>query len=149
MASAEGPGARRSNACSDRRGSAYAIRSRAGMVRALSSIGFRVNGGVGSSPVAGRRELALFELVGLLFEGLLARDLGRQDSIEILDLLVLDVVLELLFELHLLAQQRALRVGPQVGRLGGGREADLAVVAGVLEDLANDQPDVLVAQGLE
>ena len=36
--------------------------------------------------------------------------------------------------------------GPQVGRLGGGREADLAVVARVLEDLADDDPDVLVAE---
>ncbi len=36
--------------------------------------------------------------------------------------------------------------GPQVRGLGGGREADLAVVARVLEDLADDQADVLVAQ---
>ena len=36
--------------------------------------------------------------------------------------------------------------GPQVGRLGGGREADLAVVGRVLEDLAEDDPDVLVAE---
>ena len=72
--------------------------------------------------------------------------LGRQDAIEVLDLLVLLVVLEVLLEVHLLAHEGALGVRAQVGRLGGGREADLAVVARVLEDLADDDPDVLVAE---
>ncbi len=57
------------------------------------------------------------------------RRLRRQDAVEVLDLLVLLVVLEVLLEVHLLADEGALRVRAQVGRLGRGREADLAVVA--------------------
>ena len=60
-------------------------------------------------------------------------DFRREDAIEVLDLLVLLVVLEVLLELHLLADEGALGVRAQVGRLGRGREADLAVVARVLE----------------
>src|SRR6478735_2510266 len=55
-------------------------------------------------------------------------------------------LVRLLFEVHLLADERALRVRAQVGRLGRGREAHLAVVAGILEHLADDDPDVLVAE---
>src|SRR6185295_19934078 len=90
--------------------------------------------------------LRLVELVRLLFERFLGRRLRRQDAIEVLDLLVLLVVLEILLELHLLAHEGALGVRAQVGRLGRGREADLAVVGRVLERLADDQADVLVAE---
>src|SRR4029077_2318364 len=45
-----------------------------------------------------------------------------------------------------LADEGALRVWPQVGRPGGRREAHLAVVARVLERLADDDADVLVAE---
>src|SRR5436190_11877682 len=90
--------------------------------------------------------LRLVGLVELLFEGLVGRRLRRQDAIEVLDLLVLLVVLEVVLELHLLADQGALRVGPEVGRLRGHREGDLPVIAGVLVDLADDDPDVLVAE---
>jgi hypothetical protein len=37
--------------------------------------------------------LRLVELVGLLFERLVGRDVRRQDAVEVLDLIVLDVVL--------------------------------------------------------
>src|SRR5687767_7577064 len=67
--------------------------------------------------------LRFVELVGLFLERFFRRRLRRQDAVEILDLLVLLIVLEVLFELHLLAHEGALRVGPQVGRLGRGREA--------------------------
>src|SRR3990170_2158870 len=89
---------------------------------------------------------ALLELLGLLDEGLLIGDLDGQDALDVLDLLVLLVELQVLLEVHLLPHQRALRVGPQVAHLGGRREGDLAVVAGVLEDLADDDADVLVAE---
>ena len=45
-------------------------------------------------------------------------------------LLVLLVELEVLLEVQLLADERALRVGAQVVALRGGGEGDLAVVAG-------------------
>src|SRR3972149_5384177 len=89
---------------------------------------------------------APLELLGLLDEGLLIGDLDGQDALDVLDLLVLLVELQVLLEVHLLPHQRALRVGPQVAHLGGRREGDLAVVAGVLEDLADDDADVLVAE---
>src|SRR4029079_19651008 len=92
------------------------------------------------------RGLRLVQPVGLLDEGLVGRRLRRQDAVEVLDLLVLLVVLEVLLQVHLLADERALRVLPQVGRLDRRRERDLPVVAGVLVDLADDDPDVLVAQ---
>src|SRR5215210_321164 len=88
----------------------------------------------------------LVELVGFLFEGLVRRDVRRNDSIEVLDPLVLVVILELVLEIHLLADEGALGVGPEVGRLRRCREADLPVVPRVLEDLADDDPDVLVAE---
>ena len=97
-------------------------------------------------PGWGPPALRLVELVRLFFERLVRRGLRRQDAVEILDLLVLLVVLEVLLELHLLADERPLRVRPEVGRLGRCRERDLAVVAGVLVDLADDDPDVLVAE---
>ena len=69
------------------------------------------------------RRYASIGLVELFLEGLVGRRLRRQDAVEVLDLLVLLVVLEVVLELHLLADERALRVGPEVGRLGGRREA--------------------------
>ena len=83
---------------------------------------------------------------GLLDERLVGRLLGRQDAVEVLDLLVLDVVLEIVLEVLSSRTSVPLVYGPQVRRLGGGRERDLAVVARVLEDLADDEPDVLVAE---
>src|SRR5438045_5845648 len=57
------------------------------------------------------RSLALVRLVQLLFEGLVGRGLRRQDTVEVLDLVVLVVVLEIVLEIHLLADQRALQIG--------------------------------------
>src|SRR5439155_13766881 len=97
-------------------------------------------------PPPSARSLRLVELVGLLFERLVGRDVRGQDAVEVLDLLVLDVVLEVLLEVELLADERALRVRAEVGRLGGRREAHLPIVARVLERLADDDADVLVAE---
>src|SRR3954451_23741706 len=49
--------------------------------------------------------LALVGFVELFFEGFVSRRLGRQDAIEVLDLLVLLVVLQVVLELHLLSDQ--------------------------------------------
>ena len=59
-------------------------------------------------------------LVGLLDERLVGRLLRRQDAVEVLDLLVLDVVLEIVLEILVLADERALGVGR--------RSVDLAAV---------------------
>src|SRR3989304_1208274 len=112
-----------------------------GLERASISATTRFIGGGGAGGGS-----ALLELLGLLDEGLLIGDLDGQDALDVLDLLVLLVELQVLLEVHLLPHQRALRVGPQVAHLGGRREGDLAVVAGVLEDLADDDADVLVAE---
>src|ERR687893_82031 len=88
--------------------------------------------------------LGLVFLFGLLVdEGLVLGDLGRQDATDVLDLVFVLVHLELILELHLLADEGALRVRPHVAHLGGRRERDLPVVRRVLVDLADDDPYVV------
>src|SRR3954453_1141778 len=88
----------------------------------------------------------LVELVRLLFERLVRRDVRGDDPVQVLDPLVVVVVLEVVLEIDILANEGALRVRPKVGRLRRRRETDLPVVPGVLEDLADDDSDVLVTE---
>ncbi len=66
--------------------------------------------------------------LALDLEALLGMGLRRQHRADIVEGVRLVVELEILLQFSLLANQRALGVGPQVGDLGSGRERDLAVV---------------------
>src|SRR3954452_14503927 len=110
------------------------------------------NGGPFGPPCSSQRieELLLLVLVVVvdcLFvdERLVRREVVRHDAADVLYLVVVLVELELVLEIHLLTDERALGVRPQVADLGRSRERDLAVVGGILVRLADDDAHIALA----
>ena len=104
--------------CDDAFVVAPAVRGKAPARTGASALEVRERGPQAATRSSGRQAqqpLGLVRLVELFFEGLVCCGLRRQDAIEVLDLLVLLVVLEVVLELHLLADQGSLRVRPKIG----------------------------------